>query len=92
MATTTSYTHARANLAAVLDEVVNDREVVVIKRRGHEDVALIAADDLDGLVETLYLLSTRANADRLLGALEDARAGRGIPVTIEQLRREVGLD
>ena len=45
MAIQTTYTHARANLAALCDEVTANREVVIIHRRGAEDVALIAAAD-----------------------------------------------
>ena len=38
----TTYTHARARLASLIDEVANNREVVIIQRRGSEDVAMIA--------------------------------------------------
>ena len=56
MAIQTTYTHARANLAALCDEVTASREVVIIHRRGAEDVALIAAEELSGLLETAHLL------------------------------------
>ena len=55
MAIQTTYTHARANLAALCDEVTANREVVII-RRGAGDVALIAAEELGGLLETAHLL------------------------------------
>ena len=45
----TTYTALRENLASYLDRVVDDREVVVVKRRGARDVAIIAADELAGL-------------------------------------------
>ena len=51
----TTYTRARANLAALCDEVTANREVVIIQRRGAEDVALVAAQELDGLLETAHL-------------------------------------
>ena len=50
----TTYTRARANLAALCDEVTANREVVIIQRRGIEDVAL-AAQELGGLLETAHL-------------------------------------
>jgi len=40
----TTYTQARANLAALFDAVSEDREIVIVQRRGAEDVAVIAAD------------------------------------------------
>jgi antitoxin YefM len=88
----TTYTQARANLAALWDQVTDDREVVVIQRRGAEDVALISADELAGLMETVYLLQSPKNAERLLEALDGARQGEGIRLTLDQLRAEVGLD
>ena len=64
-----TYTHAREQLAGLLDRVIKDREVIVIHRRGSEDVAMIAADELAGLTETAYLLRSPENAQRLLSAL-----------------------
>ena len=61
MPTETTYTALRENLAAYLDRVVDDREVVVVKRRGARDVAIIAADELAGLEETAYLLRMRSD-------------------------------
>jgi antitoxin YefM len=91
MAIQTTYTHARARLASLLDEVVKNREVVIIRRRGSEDVAMIAADELNGILETAHLLRSPANAERLVSALEGVRKQSGRPQTVEELRREVGL-
>ena len=70
----TTYTNARANLAKLMEQVVTDREPVVIQRRGHQNVVLIAADELAGLLETVHLLRSPNNARRLLTALERARS------------------
>ena len=70
----TSYTDARANLARLLDRVTQDREIVVINRRGQEDVAMIAASELSSLVETAYLLRSPKNAQRLLEAMRRSLA------------------
>jgi antitoxin YefM len=88
----TTYTQARANLAALFDEVTNSREVVIIQRRGAEDVALIAADELTSLLETAHLLRSPANAERLLTALERVRERVGAPQTLDDLRREADFD
>lgn len=87
-----TYTQARASLAKLLDDVTENREVVIIRRRKGEDAALIAASELSSLLETAYLLRSPANAERLLTALNDALKGNGIPMNVEQLRHEVGLD
>ncbi len=92
MAIETTYTLARANLAKLMDEVTDNRETVIIHRRGSEDVALIAASELESLNETMHLLRSPRNAERLLSALARARAGEGKVMTVEQLRHEFGLD
>ena len=92
MAIQTTYTNARANFASLIDEVTQNREVVIIQRRGSEDVAMIAADELSGLLETAHLLRSPHNTQRLLSALDRVRKGIGTPQTIEALRREVGFE
>ena len=91
MAIEITYTQARETLAKLLDEVTQDREIVIIKRRGGEDAALIAADELSSLIETAYLLRSPVNAKRLLEALGRALKNQGQPLTTDALRREVGL-
>jgi antitoxin YefM len=89
---TLTYTEARDRLASVWDEVLSSREPVVIKRRGHPDVALLPADELSSLMETAHLLRSPANARRLLGALKRARSGKGRKMTLEELRKKSGMD
>jgi antitoxin YefM len=88
----TTYTHARAQLARLLDEVADNHETVVIERRRGESVAMIAASELASLTETAHLLRSPRNAERLLAALGRTRKGGGRALTVEQLRRELGLD
>jgi len=87
-----TYTAARANLAKLLDSAVEDREIVLIRRRGAEDVALIAADELESLLETAHLLRSPRNAERLLTALQRARARTETPQHLDGLRAELGLE
>lgn len=92
MATETTYTSLRARLASVLDQVVKDQEVVIVRRRGARDVALVPAEELAGLMETAHLLRSPKNAKRLMTALRRANRRRVKPQTIDQLRRELGLE
>ncbi len=91
MPTETTYTALRENLASYLDRVIDDREVVVVKRRGARDVAIIAADELAGLEETAYLLRSPANAKRLLESLRELDHDKGTRVTVEELHRSIGM-
>lgn len=92
MAMEMTYTQARANLKALLDEATDSREPVIIRRRGGDDVAVIAVDELRSLIETAHLLRSPKNAERLFKALARARRGKGRPESLEKLRRDVGLD
>ena len=92
MAIERTYTQARANLKELLDHVVDNREAVIIRRRKGGDVAMIAAQELSGLLETVHLLRSPNNARRLLRSLEQSQRGEGKPQTIQQLRAEFGLD
>jgi antitoxin YefM len=87
-----TYTSAREQFASLLDRVTKDRDVIIIQRRGHEDVAMIAADELASLTESAYLLRSPQNAERLLSALGRALKNESQPQSVDDLRREVGLD
>ena len=92
MTVKTSYSRARQNLASLWDEVEDSREPAVIQRRGHEDMALLPADELASLRETAYLLRSPENAVRLLTALTRGRRGRSKATNLAALRRELGLE
>lgn len=95
----TTYTYARDNLASLLDSAVNDKEIVIIKRRNNQNVALIAADELASLMETAYLMRSPKNAERLLQALEWSKSRDDQPVAkkdpgvaIAALKQELGIE
>jgi len=92
MSNQTTFTDASTNLAELCDRVVADRDVVIITRQEGESVALIAAGELDSLLETAYLLRSPKNAARLLTALERAKARTLEPQSIDSLRQELGID
>ena len=91
MATKASYSHARQNLAEIWNEVEDSREPAILERRGHEDMALIPADELSSLQETAYLLRSPKNAARLLTALARSQKKTGKSVELETLRKQLGL-
>jgi antitoxin YefM len=92
MAIQTTYTQARAGLASLLDEITKNREIAIIQRRGHEDVAVISADELAGVLETAHLLRSPENAKRLMTALDRVKQGSGTAKTIDELRKEVNFE
>ncbi len=73
------YSQARDNLEKLLDHVTHNSEVVIIQRLDEEDVAMIAASELNSLTETAYLLRSPSNAERIIAAL--GRAMKSEPLT-----------
>lgn len=64
-----NYTTLRTNLKRVLDNVIDDNEMVIVNR-GNKNVVIISLDEYNSWQETLHLLSTKTNRDRLEAALE----------------------
>ena len=73
-----TYTTARANLASTMNRVCNDHEALIITRNGEQAVVMLSLEDYNSLEETAYLLRTPANAKRLLSAVAQLNAGKGV--------------
>ena len=68
-------TDLRANMAKHFDKVEQDRTELVVTRQNHEPVVIMPLAELEGLRETLHLLSSPANAERLRQSIAEANAG-----------------
>ena len=73
-----TYTTARANLAGTMNRVCDDHEALIITRNGEQAVVMLSLEDYNALEETAYLLRTPANAKRLLSAVTQLNAGKGV--------------
>lgn len=71
-----SYTELRSNLASYMDEVCDGRAPLFVTRQNARTVVLLAEDEYEGLMETVHLLKSPANAAHLLRSIKDADAGR----------------
>ncbi|MCQ8279236.1 type II toxin-antitoxin system prevent-host-death family antitoxin [Acetobacteraceae bacterium KSS8] len=70
-----SYTDLRQNLARHLNDVHERRAPLTVTRQGKGDVVLLSAEEYAGMEETLHLLRSPPNAERLLRSIRSARAG-----------------
>lgn len=77
-----SFSDARANFKAVMDHVVDDRSPVIVTRQKAEAVVMVSLSDWNAMAETLHVLSTPANADRLRQAVRELDAGKGTERTL----------
>lgn len=75
---TMTYSESRARYAEVLDQVVNDREEIIITRQGHESAVIMALDEYESLMETVYLMQSPANARHLRESIARHRASEGV--------------
>lgn len=88
----TTYYQARLNLASILDQLCDQKEIMVIKHHNHKNVALIAEDELSSLLESVYLLRSPENAKRLFRALEWSETETETPQTLAELKEELGIE
>ena len=83
-----SYTDARNNLKECLDTAEETRAPILIKRRSGGNAVLIAEAEWNSIEETLHLLGTRANAERLFRAIDQADAGEFVEFDLDLPRRD----
>jgi antitoxin YefM len=73
-----SFTELRASMASHFDRVEADRDELVVTRQNREPLVVMPLAELEGLRETLHLLSTPANAEHLLASIRELEAGEGV--------------
>ncbi len=71
-----NFSEARNQLKSVLDQVVDDADYTVITRRDAEDAVVMSLDQFNGLMETVHLLKSPANAAHLSKSIQQYRADK----------------
>ena len=66
---------ARENLDQLIEQVVSDAEPTIICNDKDEKVVLLSLDEFNSWQETLYLLSSPANAAHLRRSVREAEEG-----------------
>lgn len=70
------FEEAQRQLEALCEKTCQDHEPYIINRPNHSPVVMMSLDDFNSWQETLYLLLTPANAERLPRSLAVARNGK----------------
>ncbi|MDM1544562.1 type II toxin-antitoxin system prevent-host-death family antitoxin [Ignatzschineria indica] len=73
-----TYSDARNNLKSVLDKVNNDADVAFITRKEGGHAVIMGQEHYDSLMETLYLLSSPNNANRLTESIAQLRSSKKV--------------
>jgi len=70
-----NYTEARNGLAEAMRHTVENRDPITITRNGLGSVVMVSEEEYRSMEETLHLLSTPANAERIRRGLAEYEAG-----------------
>jgi len=70
-----NYTEFRTNMKQFLDRVENDNEILILKRSKGEGTVMLSLSEYNSIMETLYLLGNKTNAEWLRESLKQMRAG-----------------
>lgn len=72
-----TYSDARKHLKELMDRVVADRTEIIVTRQKAEPVVVVSMSEWNAISETLHLLSTPSNAERLISAIRQLESGKG---------------
>lgn len=73
-----NYTEFRTGLKKYLDSVEENNETLIIKRGTGNGTVMISLDEYNSIMETVHLLSSKANADRLYESIKQIKEGKGV--------------
>ena len=71
-----NFTKFRTKLKQYLDEVENNNETLIIKRGSGNGAVLLSLDEFNSILETVHLLSSKTNADRLYESIKQMKSGK----------------
>ena len=71
-----NYTEFRVDLKKFLDKVEKDNETLIIKRGSGRGTVVISLDEYNSIMETVHLLSSKANSDRLYESIQQMKEGK----------------
>lgn len=78
-----NFSEFRTSLKSYLDSVEDDNETLIIKRKSGKGAVMISLDEYNSIMETMHLLSSKKNADRLYESIEQMKSGKTIQPKLE---------
>ena len=74
-----TFSETRASLKSVMDDVCKDHTPTIVSRVNGEHVVMLSLADFNSMQETMYLLSSPANAQHLMESIAQLKAGKSQP-------------
>ncbi|MFI4910349.1 MAG: type II toxin-antitoxin system Phd/YefM family antitoxin [Sedimentisphaeraceae bacterium JB056] len=81
---TMTYSAARADFAKTIDRVCSDRNPVIIRKK-KEAVVMMSLEDYESWAETIYLLRSPQNAERLIDSIKSLEDNGGVEKSLESI-------
>jgi len=73
-----NFSEFRTNLKNYLDKVEDNNETLIVKRKTGKGTVMISLDEYNSIMETVHLLSSKANADSLYESIRQMRNGEKV--------------
>ena len=77
-----NFSEFRTNLINYFDKVENNNEILIVTRKTGKGAVMISLDEYNSIMETVHLLSFRANADRLYESIQQMKNGEKVTVNL----------
>ncbi|HQO08760.1 MAG TPA: type II toxin-antitoxin system Phd/YefM family antitoxin [Clostridiales bacterium] len=81
-----NFTEFRVGLKKYLDDVEKNNDTLVIKRSKGKGAVLISLDEFNSIMETVHILSSKANAERLFESIEQMRSGKTVTKSFLEIK------
>jgi antitoxin YefM len=79
----TNFSEFRTDLKKFLDSVEDNNETLIIKRKTGKGTVLISLEEYNSIMETVHILSSKKNADRLYESIQQMKEGKIVEPKIE---------
>ena len=73
-----NYTEFRTQLKKYLDEVEQNQETLIVKRGSGKGTVVISLEEYNSIMETMHLLSSKSNAERLYQSIQQMKEGKTV--------------
>ncbi|UII21901.1 type II toxin-antitoxin system Phd/YefM family antitoxin [Fulvivirga ligni] len=80
-----NFSEFRTGLKKFLDQVEDDNQTLIIKRKSGKGSVVISLDEYNSIMETLHLLSSRKNSDRLYESIQQMKSGKTVSPKLDEL-------
>ncbi len=73
-----NFSEFRTNLKTYLDNVEDNNETLIVKRKTGKGTVMISLDEYNSIMETVHLLSSKSNSNWLYESISQMKNGQTI--------------